>query len=112
MRKSIIWLDYNRLHSPLIPNTSHIVGIYTNQETELNHALQFLESGIDKNESVILITDYAPREKRRGKTGVRAFGDMRTFFKLGLTDYLLEYEGHVGRKPVFPLMAICAYLKS
>ena len=49
---------------------------------------------------------------RRGKTGVRAFGDMRTFFKLGLTDYLLEYEGHVGRKPVFPLMAICAYLKS
>ena len=172
MRKSIIWLDYNRIHPPLIPNTSHIVGIYTNQETELNHALQFLESGIDKNESVILITDYAPREKirdvmssswstkdvgkleqngdlniassaewylteegentpdtninkivnswsrlsyeaiRRGKTGVRAFGDMRTFFKLGLTDYLLEYESHVGRKPVFPLMAICAYLKS
>jgi len=146
------------------------VEIYSNQEAELNHALQFLRSGIDKNESVILITDYAPREKirdimssswdtkdvgkleqngdlsiassaewylteentshtninkivnswsrlsyealRRGKTGIRAFGDTRTFFKLGLTDYLVEYEGRVGRKPVFPLMAICAYLKS
>jgi hypothetical protein len=168
MRKSIIWLDYNRSHSPLIPNTSHIVGIYSNQEAELDHALQFLKSGIDKNESVILITDYAPSEQirdimssswgakvgkleqngdlsiassaewyltegentpdtnkivnswsrlsyeaiRRGKTGIRAFGDTRTFFKLGLTDYLLEYEGHVGREPIFPLMAICAYLKS
>ena len=156
----------------MIPNTSHIVGIYSNQEAELNHALQFLRSGIDKNESVILITDYAPSEQirdimssswgakdvgkleqngdlsiassaewylteegentpdtninkivnswsrlsyeaiRRGKAGIRAFGDTRTFFKLGLTDYLLEYEGHVGREPIFPLMAICAYLKS
>ena len=41
------------------------MGIYSNQEAELNHALQFLRSGIDKNESVILITDYAPREKIR-----------------------------------------------
>ena len=156
----------------MIPNTSHIVGIYSNQEAELNHALQFLKSGIDNNESVILITDYAPREKirdvmssswgtkevgkleqngdlsiassaewylteegentpdininkiinswnrlsyeaiRRGKTGIRAFGDTRTFFKLGLTDYLLEYECRGGRKPGFPLIAICAYLKS
>jgi hypothetical protein len=49
----------------LIPNTSHIVGIYSNQEAELNHALQFLRSGLDKNESVILITDYAPSEQIR-----------------------------------------------
>ena len=161
---------YNKLHSPLIPNTSHIVGIYSNQESELNHAVQFLKSGLDKNESVILITDFAPRESirdimssswdtedidkleqngdlsiassaewylteenssttninkivnswsrlcneaiRRGKTGIRAFGDTRTFFKRGLIDYLLEYEGHVGSKPVFPILAICAYLKS
>jgi hypothetical protein len=146
------------------------VGIYSNQESELNHGLQFLKSGLDKNESVILITDYAPRERirdimssswdsedvdkleqngdlsiassaewylteqntshtninkiinswsrlsyeaiRRGKTGFRAFGDTRTFFKLGLTDYLVEYEGRVGNRPVFPIMAICAYLKS
>ncbi|HEX7180050.1 MAG TPA: MEDS domain-containing protein, partial [Nitrososphaeraceae archaeon] len=49
----------------MIPNTSHIVGIYSNQEAELNHALQFLRCGIDKNESVILITDYAPSEQIR-----------------------------------------------
>jgi hypothetical protein len=154
----------------LIPNTSHIVGIYSNQESELNHAVQFLKSGLDKNESVILITDFAPRERirdvmssswdtenvdkleqngdlsiasiaewylteentshtninkivnswsrlsyeaiRRGKTGIRAFGDTRTFFKLGLIHYLIEYEGRVGNRPVFPIMAICAYLKS
>jgi hypothetical protein len=146
------------------------VGIYSNQKAELNHALQFLKSGLDNNQDVILITDFAPRERikdiissswdtkdiekleqngdlsiasfaewylteentshsninrivnawsrlsheaiRRGKAGIRAFGDTRTFFKLGLADYLVAYESHVGRKPVFPLMAICAYLKS
>jgi len=154
----------------MIPNRSHIVGIYPDQKAELNHALQFLRRGLDSNEIVILITDFAPRERirdimssiwdtkdigkleqigdlsiassaewylteentsrtnidkivnawsrlsyeaiRRGKAGIRAFGDTRTFFKLGLTDYLLEYEGRIGRKPLLPLMAICAYLKS
>jgi hypothetical protein len=157
----------------LIPNTSHIVGIYSNPEAELNHALQFLLSGLGNNESVILITDFAPRERirdiiasswhtqdvdtlerngdlniatsaewylteenststnttkinkivnswsrlcqeviKRGKVGIRAFGDTRTFFKLGLIDYLLEYESYVGYKIGLPMMAICAYLKS
>jgi hypothetical protein len=41
------------------------VGIYSNQESELNHAVQFLKSGLDKNESVILITDFVPRESIR-----------------------------------------------
>ena len=44
---------------------------------------------------------FSYEAKRRGKTGIRAFGDMRTFFKLGLTDYLLEYEGHVVRSRYF-----------
>jgi DcmR-like sensory protein len=146
------------------------VGIYSNQESELNHAVQFLKRGLDNNESAILITDYAPRERIkdiissnwdtknvdkleqngdltiassaewylteenssttninkivnswsrichkaiiRGKTGIRAFGDTRTFFKRGLVDYLLEYEDKIGRKPNIPILAICAYLKS
>ena len=49
----------------MIPNRSHIVGIYPNQKAELNHALQFLRRGLDNNESVILITDFAPRERIR-----------------------------------------------
>ena len=66
----------------MIPNTSHIVGIYSSQEAELNHALQFLRSGIDNNESVILITDYAPREKIRevmsSSWGTKDVGKLRT----------------------------------
>lgn len=148
---------------------SHIIAIYPDQEAGLNHAIQFLKSGIDKNESSILITDFLPRERiidiissrldvnagkleqngdlniatpaewylteeepstanfnkiinswsqlsresmRRGKIGIRAFGDMTTFFRLGLTDYLVEYEDHVSSTPTFPILGICAYVRS
>lgn len=48
---------------------------------------------------------------KRGKSGLRAVGDMTAFFKYGLQKQLFEYETALEQKFDFPLTAICTYNK-
>jgi hypothetical protein len=57
-------------------------------------------------------TDLTDEAIERGKRGLRAFGDVRLFFKYGLTEDLVRYESEFHRKPYFSLKIICAYLES
>lgn len=69
-------------------------------------------SGINIRKIINSWNRFSYEAIRRGKRGIRAFGDTNKFFSLGLVDCLVEYEGRVGREPAFPITAICAYLKS
>ena len=46
---------------------------------------------------------------RKGKKGMRVFGDMRGFFESGFTKELLEYESALEQRFDFPVIGICAY---
>ncbi|OLC33441.1 MAG: hypothetical protein AUH84_06940 [Thaumarchaeota archaeon 13_1_40CM_4_38_7] len=50
-------------YSHLIQKGSHIIGIYPNEETKLDAALEFLKDGLFRNESVMLITDSMSKGK-------------------------------------------------
>jgi hypothetical protein len=45
----------------------------------------------------------------KGKRGMRVFGDMSEFFKMGFTKELLEYESCLEPRFNFPIIGICAY---
>jgi hypothetical protein len=46
---------------------------------------------------------------RKGKRGMRVFGDMSVFFKSGFTKELLEYESSLEQRFNLPIIGICAY---
>jgi hypothetical protein len=45
----------------------------------------------------------------KGKRGMRVFGDMTAFFKMGFTKELFEYELCLEPRFNFPAIGICAY---
>ena len=56
--------------------------------------------------------DVLDKALQRGKSGLRAFGDVKLFFEYGLTDELVRYESEFHKNPYFSLKIICAYLES
>lgn len=66
-------------------------------------------SSIQRTKS--LWAELLDRLTKRGKLGLRVFGEMSAFFKHGLEDQLLKYEISLEKKFDFPLTAICAYNK-
>ncbi len=50
-----------------VKTDNHILGVYTNQETQLRVALDFLKDGIKRNEMGMLITDEIPKSEIRKK---------------------------------------------
>lgn len=59
-------MSQQRLES--VKSGDHIFGIY-NRKTELDEAFKFLKMGFDKNETVMLITEYLSKDEIRNRMG-------------------------------------------
>ncbi len=54
-------------HSNLLHTGDHILGVYPNKEIELDVAFKFLKDGLQRNETVMLVTDALPKTKIRNR---------------------------------------------
>ena len=67
----------------VVETGNHIVVIYPDKETELEEAFEFLKSGLEKNEIIMLITDDIPKDEIRKKIRVEWNVDADTLEKNG-----------------------------
>jgi len=72
-------------YSGLIHKGDHIIGIYPNKETELDLAFEFLKDGLQRNETVMLVTEALSKTEIRKK--------MKTIFKVDVDK--LEAENDI-----------------
>jgi hypothetical protein len=59
--------------------------------------------------TITLLSTLAENCLRKGKRGIRVFGDMTAFFKNGFIKELLQYESCLEQRFNFPAIGICAY---
>jgi len=72
-------------YSSLIHKGDHIIGIYPNKEIELDLAFEFLKDGLQRNETVMLVTEALSKTEIRKK--------MKTIFKVDVDK--LEAENDI-----------------
>jgi hypothetical protein len=59
--------------------------------------------------TIALWSTLVENSLRKGKRGMRVFGDMSAFFKSGFTKELIEYESCLEQRFNLPVIGICAY---
>ena len=72
-------------YSNLIHKGDHIIGVYPNKEIELDLAFEFLKDGLQRNETVMLVTEALSKTEIRKK--------MKTIFKVDVDK--LEAENDI-----------------
>jgi hypothetical protein len=87
MTHSIILMQTTQLtwSSNLVHKGDHIIGVYPNKKIELEEAFEFLKDGLQKNETVMLITEAFSKTEIRDK--------MNTILKVNVDK--LEAEGEI-----------------
>src|SRR2546428_208986 len=73
-------------YSNLIHKGDHIIGVYPNKEIELDLAFEFLKDGLQRNETVMLVTEALSKTEIRKK--------MKTIFKVDV-DNLEHYKSAI-----------------
>ena len=58
-------------YSNLVHKGDHIIGVYPNKEVELELAFEFLKDGLQRNETVMLVTDAMPKTEIVNKMSTR-----------------------------------------
>ena len=89
----------------------HLVDLEKNAIINIKNSRKFyLSTNItDRDRINKQYSDLAYKSIKKGKRGLRIFGDMKVFFEQGYGKYVIEFEKLFPPLNDFPMIGICAY---